>query len=78
MAKQSADRFTADLLGNRPGRPAKPDSLTGAQRAQRYRARRRVSAVAPVISVTRNENSCEWCGAPSRGCSACDLQGDVE
>lgn len=70
MAKQAADRFTSDLLGNRPGRPSKSDTLTGAQRAKRYRDRK-ASTVLPVISVTRNENPCEWCGAPSRGCGVC-------
>lgn len=77
MAKQSADHFTADLLGNRPGRPPKLDALTGAQRAKRYRDRKGEAAIS-VISVTRHENSCEWCGAPSRGCVTCDMPGGAQ
>ncbi|ABN81476.1 MULTISPECIES: hypothetical protein [Burkholderia] len=67
MAKQGLDKYTADMFGNRPGRPAKPNAMTGAQRAANFRARRR------LIPVMRNENSCEWCGADERGCSVCGL-----
>lgn len=67
MAKQAQDRFTGDMFGNRPGRPAKANAMTGAQRVANFRARRR------LIPVTCNENSCEWCGAPSRGCDVCGL-----
>ena len=43
--KQSADVFTPDLLGPpRRGRPRKPDALTPAERARRYRARKRAAA----------------------------------
>lgn len=69
MAKQLADKYTGDLWGNRRGRAAKPDALTGAQRARRFREKRR------LIPVTRNEY-CEWCGADRAGqCGACSQGG---
>ena len=44
MARQAADSFTLDLL-SKPGRgrPRKPNALTPAQRARRYRAARKTS-----------------------------------
>lgn len=65
MAKQAVDKRTADMFGNRPSRLAKTNAMTSAQRVADFRARRR------LIPVTCNENSCEWCGAPSRGCGVC-------
>lgn len=47
MAKQAADHFTLDLLDKpKRGRPRKPDALTPAQRAKRYRDRLRADLVA--------------------------------
>jgi len=54
--KAAADKFTADLLGNRRGRPNKVDALSGAERQRLYRLRRR-NEKSTSISVTRNENS---------------------
>ncbi|CAD9228384.1 conserved hypothetical protein [Burkholderia cenocepacia] len=68
MAKQSADKSTADLWGHGPGRPPKQNALTGAERARRYREKRK------LFPVTRNENSaeCEWCAAERTGtCRIC-------
>ena len=46
--KHSADVFTRDLLGSKPGRPRKPTSKSGAQRQREYRQRK-------AISVTSDE-----------------------
>jgi hypothetical protein len=44
MAKQAADTFTLDLLDKpKRGRPRKPDALTDAERARRYRARKKAA-----------------------------------
>jgi hypothetical protein len=67
MAKQQQDKFTGDMFGNRVGRPSKLGAKTGAQRSADYRSRQR------LVSVTRNENSCSWCGAPARGCEVCGI-----
>lgn len=39
--KDRTDNYTRDMLSRRPGRPAKPDALTPAQRAKRYRDKKR-------------------------------------
>ncbi|WP_155630469.1 hypothetical protein [Burkholderia cepacia] len=68
MAKQTADHLTVDLFGHGPGRPKKQNALTGAQRAARFRAKRK------LFPVTRNENSavCEWCACERSGvCRIC-------
>lgn len=44
MAKQAGDRFTLELIDKpKRGRPRKPDALTDAQRAKRYRDNKRAS-----------------------------------
>lgn len=46
--KQDADQFTPDFLDKpRRGRPRKPDALTPAERARRYRANKRAKLQAP-------------------------------
>lgn len=49
--KQAVDRFTPDMLGKpRRGRPPKPDALTPAERARRYRQNKRQTAP-PAVAV---------------------------
>ena len=44
MAKQATDTFTLDLLDKpKRGRPRKPNALTDAERARRYRARKKTA-----------------------------------
>ena len=44
MAKQASDTFTLDLLDKpKRGRPRKPNALTDAERARRYRARKKTA-----------------------------------
>lgn len=52
--KSKSDHFTAEMFGNRPGRPRKVNAMTVAQRVRKHRAKK-------AISVTCNENcpSCE-------------------
>jgi len=53
--KQAEDKSTKDLLSSeapRRGRPPKPDALTGAERAKRFRDAHRGDAPAVTISVT--------------------------
>jgi hypothetical protein len=66
MAKQPADKSTIDLLGRGRGRPPKQNALSGAERARRFREKRK------LFPVTSNENSCEWCGLERTGkCGVC-------
>lgn len=66
MAKQAADLYTLDLL-NKPkrGRPRKPDALTPAQRARRYRARKKAAA-AKKPPMWRGRNGETWTGRGQR------------
>lgn len=61
MAKQAADLYTLDLLSKpKRGRPRKPDALTPAQRARRYRARKKAAAAKPPMWRGRNGET--WTG----------------
>ena len=62
--KSKNDHFTAEIFGNRPGRPRKVNSVTGTERVRKHRAHKTQSKV----SVTRNEN-CTLCIASDRACS---------
>ena len=66
--KSEADHYTRDLLGNKPGRPRKPNAKPGAQRQREYRQRR-----ATQIVVTSDEKRlCAWCGSErSNLCGLC-------
>ena len=66
--KSEADHYTRDLLGNKPGRPRKPNAKPGAQRQREYRQRK-------AIFVTNDEKvSCAWCGAErSNSCGLCNV-----
>jgi hypothetical protein len=50
--KSKNDHFTAEIFGNRPGRPRKVNAMTVAQRVAKHRANKK----ADVISVTSNGN----------------------
>lgn len=55
--KQAEDNKTIDLMGSEKrgrGRPAKPDALSGAERAKRFRDARRGKAKAVTENVTEN------------------------
>jgi hypothetical protein len=62
--KSKDDHFTADLYGNRPGRPRKLHAKTGAQRVREHRARK---ASLNTVTVTSNFN-CTWCGVDKSAC----------
>jgi len=68
--KSDADHYTRDLLGNKPGRPRKPNAKSGAQRTSEYRQRR-----AQQISVTSDaKQTCTWCGAErTNSCGLCNV-----
>lgn len=67
--KVKNDHFTAEMFGNRPGRPRKVDAMTPAERVRKHRAQKAQTKV----SVTRNEN-CIWCGgARSACCGICNI-----
>ncbi|OJA63788.1 hypothetical protein BGV68_01845 [Burkholderia ubonensis] len=54
------------MYGRGRGRPPKQNALTGAERARRFRAKRK------LFPVTRNEISCEWCAMSRTGtCAIC-------
>ena len=60
--KQDADRYTLDLLDKpKRGRPRKPDALTAAERAMRYRARKRAARLAKQPKY-RGPNGESWTG----------------
>lgn len=62
--KSEHDDFTGDMLGNKRGRPRKPNAKTGAQRTREYRQRR-----AQQIAVTSDVNQpCTWCGVDRDNC----------
>jgi hypothetical protein len=62
--KTKDDHYTADLYGNRPGRPRKLHAKSGAQRVREHRAKK-----ATAINVTNNVNqSCTWCGTTKTNC----------
>lgn len=58
--KTKSDHFTAEMFGNRPGRPRKVNAMTVAQRVRKHRAKK-------AISVTCNEN-CPTCGGNRSAC----------
>lgn len=62
--KQTSDKFTAEIFGNRPGRPSKVDAKSGAQRTREHRAKK---AAAINVTVTSNFN-CTWCGVDQSAC----------
>ena len=69
--KAKNDHFTAEIFGNRPGRPRKVDAMTSAQRVRKHRASKAKTLV--VVSVTSNEN-CTWCGGTrSACCGICNI-----
>jgi len=61
--KSKNDHFTAEIFGNRPGRPRKVNALTGAERVRKHREKKAMEKV----SVTSNEN-CTWCGGARSDC----------
>lgn len=50
--KQTADKFTGEMFGNRAGRPRKPNAKSPSQRSREYRQRKKAES----ISVTRHTN----------------------
>lgn len=68
--KSDGDHYTRDMLGNKPGRPRKPNAKTGAQRQREYRRRK---AAQVFVAGDKNEQ-CSWCGAErSDRCGLCNI-----
>lgn len=66
--KAKDDKFTSEMFGNRPGRPRKPNAMTGAQRVAKHRASKK------AISVTCNENPrCTLCSTAHACCGICTV-----
>jgi hypothetical protein len=67
--KQSTDKFTSELFGNRAGRPSKLYPKTAAERQRDYRARLSVKLKKiEAIIATRDENLCCYCGCERNEC----------
>lgn len=67
--KQPSDKFTAEIFGNRPGRPRKVDAKSGAQRQREYAARKMTNKK-QIIIVTPDENSaCASCVSHGKRCN---------
>jgi hypothetical protein len=59
--KQPSDRFTLPLLDKpRPGRPRNPNALTPAQRAQRYRAKKKLLPKPFLLTWTGRGKTPAW------------------
>jgi hypothetical protein len=69
--KTKEDHFTAEMFGNRVGRPRKLNPKSGAQRQRDYRKRRVVSEpTQKQFSSQSNENSsCDFCVSHGKRCT---------
>jgi hypothetical protein len=79
--KTDHDKFTAEMFGNKVGRPPKLHPKSAAQRTRECRARKNTAVEkaiqsasqlfekTEVISVASNGNSdCSWCGLERLNC----------
>ena len=54
--KSKNDYFTAEIFGNRPGRPRKVNAMTGAQRVAKHRAAKK-----SILVTCNKKKNCNFC-----------------